>query len=99
MLFFLLQDSYEGDDTSVSPFFRFAEQDFPALFRCHRLEIRGGRRWRALGTLHEKIMNFASAVCRGLMMRLIQPKIRPRRCDVCCWNLTLPDVPFRLCFF
>ena len=54
------------------------------LSRALSLEIRGGRRWRALGTLHEKIMNFASAICQGLVMRLIQPKIRPRRRDVSC---------------
>ena len=67
--------------------------------RALSLEIRGGRRWRALGTLHERIINFASAVCQGLVMCLIQPKIRPRRCDVSCWILTLPDVPFRICLF
>lgn len=74
------------------PAFRFAEQDFAALFRCHRLEIRRGRRWRALGILNKKIVNFVSAVCRGLIMRLIQPKIRPRRRDVSCWNLTLSSL-------
>ena len=32
----------------------------------------------------QKIINFVPAVCHGLIMRLIQPKIRPRRRDMSC---------------
>ena len=80
--------------------FALQNKIFPRFFVVIGLRFAGvedGEHY--IGTLHEKIMNFASAVCRGLKMHLIQPKIRPRRCDVCCWNLTLPDVPFRLCLF